>query len=554
MRSRLPIALALPATAILLALSASPALADTPSTYPTTPIPSTPANEPPASEANGPQPLGHAVGDAATGLAVVQLLPGAVPATSILPGASAEIPKQALAELGFGLSSAQANSEAYLSYEHAIAQSCPAGLAIEGNEPQAPGCLDQTASPGNAEGISGGLNLPSNPLVDLGVLNGQVYANWSDTLGPCVGTIADASTSLGSTSILNAIPTTGLPSLTNASSISSLLDLSKLTASQQQALQADQSGGLGGLSGTLSSLGGLLPSGGTASLVKLPDTLSDRSVVSLVDIPGSANKAVRSVSTLQVASLKLLATTPYELDLNVVSQPTLTVTSTGDAKTSSVNYTAPVIQVVQNGQTLYTLDAADPTANVPIGIPLPNVAAALPAALKNLPVVGLLPGSTAGQTSAATVDVGVLRLSIAELNQSNQTLTGGQNGAPFTGYELGATANMVDLQVLPTAALNLPNLPTALATVSLGQQMARAYAPAGGVQCGTTTVVAPGTPPGAAGGTPKGLAYTDAAYQAVPLFWVGTALLLAGVVLVAALPVAQVQTRARRRGEHLPTA
>ena len=66
--------------------------------------------------------------------------------------------------MGFGLSSAQANSESFLDYEHAIAQSCPAGLAIEGNEPQAPGCLDQTALPANAQGITGGLNAPSNPL------------------------------------------------------------------------------------------------------------------------------------------------------------------------------------------------------------------------------------------------------------------------------------------------------------------------------------------------------------------------------------------------------
>ncbi len=488
MRSRLHLAMALPATAVLLALSAAPALADTPPTYPTTPVPSTPGNEPPPSAPIGPQPLGHAVGDAATGLAVIQLLPGAVPASTILPGASREIPKQALAEMGFGLSSAQANSESYLNYEHAIAQSCPAGLAIEGNEPQAPGCLDQTASPGNAQGITGGLNAPSNPLLDLGVLNGQVHANWSDTLGPCVGTIADSSTSLASASLLNVIPTTGLPSLSNGSSINSLLDLSKLNPGQQSALQSDQSNGFGGITGTLSSLGGLLPAGGSGSLVSLPNTLSTRSVVSLVDIPGSGHKAVRAVSTMQVAGVKLLAGTPYKLDLNVVSQPTLTVTSTGDASTSSISYTAPVIQVVQGGKTLYTMDAANPTQDIPIGIPLPNIASTLPDALKNLPVVGLLPGSNASQTSAATIDIGVLRLSVAGLNQSKQALVGGQNGAPFTGYQLGATANMLDLQVLPTAALNMPNLPTALATVSLGQQVARAYAPAGGVVCGTAAV------------------------------------------------------------------
>jgi hypothetical protein len=540
--------MALPATAALLALFAAPALADTPSTYPTTPIPSTPSDEPPASAPIGPQPLGHAVGDAATGLAVLQLLPGAVPASAILPGASQEIPKQALAELGFGLSSAQANSESYLNYEHAIAQSCPGGLAIEGNEPQAPGCLDQTALPANAQGITGGLNLPGNPLVDLGVLNGQVHANWSETLGPCVGTIADSSTSLASASLLNVIPTTGSSALPNAGSLAGLLNLSKLNPGQQQAMQSDQSNGFGGINGSLNSLGGLLPAGGSGSLVGLPNTLSTRSVVSLVDIPGSAHKAVKSVSTLQVASVQLLKNTPYKLDLNVVSQPTLTVVSTGDAGTSSITYTAPVVQVVQGGITLYTLDAAKPTADVPIGIPLPNIASTLPDALKNLPVVGLLPGSNAGQTSAATIDVGVLRLSVAGLNKSSQALTGGQDGAPFTGYQLGATANMLDLQVLPTAALNLPNLPTALATVSLGQQVARAYAPAGGVVCGSATV-APGTPPGA--GTPKKLAWTNAAYDAVPLFWVGTLLLLVGVVLVAALPGIG---RSRSGGSHLPTA
>ncbi len=161
-------------------------------------------------------------------------------------------------------------------------------------------------------------------------------------------------------------------------------------------------------------------------------------------------------------------------------------------------------------------------------------------------MVGLLPGSNASQTSAGTIDIGVLRLSVAGLNQSKEALTGGQSGAPFTGYQLGATANMLDLQVLPTAALNMPNLPTALATVSLGQQVARAYAPTGGVVCGTSSVVAPGTP-----GTPKNLAWTNASYDAVPLFWLGTALLLAGVVLVAALPgVGRVQ----RKGGHLPTA
>jgi hypothetical protein len=274
--------------------------------------------------------------------------------------------------------------------------------------------------------------------------------------------------------------------------------------------------------------------------------LSDHSVVQLVNIPGSANKAVQSVSTLQVASVKLLAGTAMEIDLNVVSQPTLTVTSTGDPKTSSASYTAPVIQIVQGGRVLYTLDAAHPSQDIPIGIPInvPN--------LPNLPIVGnLLPNGQSLTSSIPVVDIGVLRLQIAEFSQSQQSYTGGQNGAPFTGYQLGATARLLDLQVLPTAALGIPGLPAALAQVSLGEQVARAYAPAGGVQCGTTTISA--TAPIKTVPTPTALAYTNAAYQSVPIFWTGTGLLLAGVIMVAALP-AQPRTRRNRRGTRPPAA
>jgi hypothetical protein len=92
---------------------------------------------------------------------------------------------------------------------------------------------------------------------------------------------------------------------------------------------------------------------------------------------------------------------------------------------------------------------------------------------------------------------------------------------------------MLDLQVLPTQALGLPNLPTALAQVSLGEQVARAYAPAGGVVCRTSEQPAPPPAPNPQG---RPLAYTTMAYKTIPLFWTGTAMLLIGVVLVAALP------------------
>ncbi len=473
------------------------------------------------------------MGDAGTGLAVVRLLPNSAPTRSIIPGAEDKLPKQSAVEVGFGLASAQANSEAYLNFEKAIAQASPGGVAVQGASPQTPGALAQTAPPDNPQPRSGGVNPPSTPLdtlVKAGLLNGQVHAQWSESLGPCVDTIADASTELASFSALNAIPT--LPSTPD---LTGVFDAPNLDP------QADQAviDGLKSLTGGLNTLGGILGgAGSTGSLISLPNTLSARSVVKLVDIPGSPNKAVQSTSTFQAASVKLLAGTPFEISVNVVSQPTLVVTSTGDKATSTVQYTAPVIEVVQGGKSLGRLDAANPTLDVPIAIPLPT-GAAVPG-LDKLPIVGgLLAGGQGLQDSVAKglkkLDLGVLRLTVAGLNQKSEEST-----QPFRGFQLGATARMLDLQVLPTDALGLPNLPSALAQVSLGEQVARAYAPAGGVVCGTATQTP--NPPKQQGSTPP-LAYTNAAYHSVPLFWSGTAMLLLGVVIVAALPTRRRQQR-----------
>ncbi|TVT07052.1 hypothetical protein FNH07_18010 [Amycolatopsis bartoniae] len=519
--------LALPVSATFLVLAATPAMAD--STIPTTPIPQ-PANpsQAPISAPQGPQPLGHAVGDAAAALGVLRLLPNAVDTTTILPGYGEQLPKQSALEAGLGLSSAQANSESYLSYERAIAQSSPVGLAVAGNAPQAPGALAQTALPDNEKGISGGLNLPENPLLNLNLLNGNVHARWSDTLGPCVGTIADASTSVASMSLLNVIPS--LPNL----------PLSGLTNLPALAQGFDATKGLQSLGGLLTG-GGQTAADGTGSLLSLPNTLSSRSVVQLVDLPNSKNKAVQSVSTLQAADIEILKGTPLELSLKVASQPTLKVTSTGDKATSKVEYTAPVITIQRGDQVLYTLDAQHPTKDIPIGLPLEQLSKQL-GPVEDLPVVGgLVATATKGlqsvsDTTGNVLDLGVLRLSIGELNQNGQNLT-----TPFAGYQLGASARMLDLQVLPTTALKslLPagqadSLPSSLAQLALGEQIGRAYTPTNGVVCGSTNPVTPvGNP---APGVPTKLAYTAGAYSAVPLFWTGTGMLLLGVVLVAAIP------------------
>ncbi|HEY3464876.1 MAG TPA: hypothetical protein VGL47_07060 [Amycolatopsis sp.] len=530
MRRRLPRSVALPAAAALLLFSATPANADP--TYPTTPIPQ-PAHpgQAPISAPTGPQPLGQAVGDAGTALGIIRLLPNAVPTSTILPGFGQTLPKQSALEAGMGLSSASANSDAYLSYEKAIAQASPFGLSVGGNAPQTPGSVVQTALPDNPQPISGGLNAPSNPLLNVGLLNGSAHARWSETLGPCVDTIADASTSVASLSLLNVIPS--MPNL-GLDALKPKLDPGSL------AKGFDLTKGLQSLGGLLQG-GGQTAANGTGSLLSLPNTLSSRSQVKLVDIPGSKNKAVQSTSTLQAADIEILKGTPLALSVKVVSQPTLKVTSTGDAKTSKVDYTAPVLSIQAAGKTLYTLDAAHPTKDIPIGLPLAGLSDQF-GQVDDIPVVGGLVSTLTkgvqqvGNTTGTVLDLGVLRLSIAGLDQKSANMT-----TPFKGFQLGASARMFDLQLLPTTKLKslLPddqakNLPSSLAQLSLGEQVARAYAPTGGVVCGTAS-----TPP-AGGQAPKGptknLAYTGGAYDTVPLFWTGTAMLLLGVVMVAAMP------------------
>jgi hypothetical protein len=241
------------------------------------------------------------------------------------------------------------------------------------------------------------------------------------------------------------------------------------------------------------------------SLVSIPDTFEANSQVKLIDLPGSKNKAVESTSTMRAVSVEIAG----GIKVDVASPPTLTATATGDEKTSKITYTAPVLKVSQNGKELGTLDAAHPAIDIPL-----------------------------------LLDLAVVRLQIAGLNEKKASFSG--NG--FSGFQLGATARMLDVQLLPTDKLKLPNLPTALAQISLGEQIVRAAAPQGGVVCGTAQPPQTQQPGGPAAPPKKAppLAYTNAAYQSVPLFWTGTGLLLAGVVIFAALPV-RGRSRAKSR-------
>ncbi|KAA5829646.1 hypothetical protein F1721_25410 [Saccharopolyspora hirsuta] len=245
------------------------------------------------------------------------------------------------------------------------------------------------------------------------------------------------------------------------------------------------------------SLGGLLNGGkpaedGAGSLLHVPNSAEAHSNVQLVDVPGQVGKAVQSTSNLQLASVRLFAGTPQEIRVDVVGTPRLTATATGAPATSTVEYEAPVLRVSRGGEQLGVLDAAHPALDVPP------------------------PG-----LDRRVLDAGVLRLSVGELKQD------------VVDTEVRAAARLFDLQVLRGHAVGLP---TSLLQVSFGEQVVRAGAPAGGVDC-TTAPVPPAPDP--AGTNPQAvqpLALTSSGYYAIPLFWTGTGLLLLGSIIIAVLP------------------
>ncbi len=563
MRGRLPRALSVPAVVLVCSLTALPAAADV--SIPTTPVPHpVDPGDPPVVGTQGPQPLGHAVGDAGSAVGDLQVLPGLVDTTTIMPGMGDQLPKQPLLEGGLGTSSAQVNSEAYLNYERSIAESSPLGFAFGGNSPRLPGALSQTALPDNPQAVHGGLQLPKNPLLNVGLLQGSANARYSPTLGPCTdGPISDSSTSVANLSAVNL----NLPG--SSGPLSDVLNPGKLAALPDQvrkAVSTDPAKGGIDPKQALSALtpkasqGNQLEQGDSGiSLISAPNLISSRSQVKLVDMPGTKNKAVRSATTFQFADVTLFKGLPIQTQIKVASQPKLTVTSTGKKDTSKVEYTAPMLEVHLPFLPPIKVDARHPF-QAPLSLPLPSL---IPPNVKqeftqkfgmnldemrNVPVLGEAAKFLDDKGgNGFSLDLGLLRLKVGDFKQNGQAQTKGKGGAPFSGYQLGASANMASLDILPLDLLKLKDGPKSLATATLGKQVARAYAPTNGVECGTTNPGGGAAKP--SGGVPakpkpqaKQLAYTNGAYESVPLFWTGTGLLLAGAVLMAALP----RRRARR--------
>jgi hypothetical protein len=595
MGRRTRLAVVVPAAVAVLGLATVPAVA----------APAEPA-KPQAGEATG-EPLGHAIGNAGTLLAAVRALPGMAGLPPLVPGLPTT--GKGLLSLGVGLSSAKTNSEA--SSPKTAAEAALLGLSLLGSTPALPGRVTQTAPPDHTTPTTSGIDIPDNPLLTGSLLKTSALARWSNKLGPCVG--GPIGEGKSSTADLNILP--NIPRLDAVKGITSVPDVTKLldvTSQLKQQKESDLAGPaaalfnmLGGVPGLpklpgLPNLPGLpgVPGGpgtGTA-LVSLPGTVSTQSTVKLVPMKGSKNKAVQSVSKYRVVSLRLFSGTPFELRVDVIADPTLRVTSTGSKATSTVSYSTPILKIYQGGVLKYTLDASNPTAELPLALlpigSLPGQLAPAKAAnvlnqapaladalgvgktkgakgtidaadlgyskelggnltgnltgnlvgqkkLTALPVIGALPGLP--NISGFDLNLGLVRLSIAHKEDTGVTKT-----KPFKGFEIGSTARLLNVEVLPAGGLDqamLPKLPgvpdlgAPLAQVAVGEQTAKAYAPKGGVVCAPNKPAPPYQPKPPAGQPRPPLAYTDAAYQAVPIMWTGAGLVLAGAALLGIRPL-----------------
>lgn len=479
---------------------------------------------------------GGAVADASTAVGMLRLLPGSVPNSSTLPELAADVGQVSAFEAGYGISSAQIDTHSPLAYERAIAQATPYGTTQSTSAPAAPGALVQTAVPDNPKPATEALRRPpsaTDALVSAGPMTGSVHARWGDDTGPCVGVVSDARTETEGFTMGNAVPT--VPDL----------DFGELAlrgkASPPKWFRP--SGGLG-------TLGGLLSGAGQAdeerSLVRVPGGVSTESKVELVDLPRSKRKAVRSTSTARAKTISLFPGSALAMTATLTRQPALTVTATG-SETSKVEHTTPEITVKRSGKTLFRLSAKKPAQDIPIGIPRAGMRQGTgKAKLAPLPIIGGAAEATSGRvvrlgekSRREVTDLFVLRVRVGGLN----TTSDGTN-TPFAGTRLGASARLLDIQLLPTEAFAEAlaghreqasqhyEVPSTLLQFAIGEQVAHALVPKGGAQCGSPA--GSGGPPA---GTPGSMqAASSAATIGVPMLWIGALALLAGVVLLVVVP------------------
>jgi len=246
---------------------------------------------------------------------------------------------------------------------------------------------DQSAAPDNPTGVSKILaSVPADPLADATVTTAYANARWAgaDACVPVGTDIADGTSTAATANVL-----TGTPLGSAAVSV-------------------------------VNNAGGPVTSSST---------------VRMVSIPGQATTAegVTSTQLDQLTGIVLFKGSANELTINVLAPPQITATATGFPGGASVSYTEPILQVIQGGKVIGTLDAK--TGNTTLTIP-----------------------------ALATLSLGTLAQTVAA-----------------DGTSASGSASLLSVQV------GIAPLPLNVATIVVAGGSAAASVPAGGVYCPPTT-------------------------------------------------------------------
>lgn len=177
----------------------------------------------------------------------------------------------------------------------------------------------------------------------------------------------------------------------------------------------DEAMGCGSATGTAGSSDAsllnavVLPTMNGQALASLPDNLSSRTETGLVANNGMA--AAHAAAAASLADLRLFAGSDSEIAVKVISEPTLEVTATGDAESSTVEYDSPILEISGPGIGTVRLEATG--GHVDLVLPGNGAQEALPEG-ETLPVVAGddpfgelvagLDGSTLGELSAGGGD------------------------------------------------------------------------------------------------------------------------------------------------------
>ncbi|MEY2468324.1 MAG: hypothetical protein QOF21_1022, partial [Actinomycetota bacterium] len=148
------------------------------------------------------------------------------------------------------------------------------------------------------------------------------------------------------------------------------------------------------------------------------------SSVGLVDVAGQSNKGLKSESIVQVDGVVLFKGTENEITLNVVAPPRLTAVATGNAATTDVTYSEPIIQIIQGGEVTDVLSATDLQA---LNIDLPGGPDPIVLRLELGTLEGVTKSATGASGSASLLRLRLLAiagtLELADISIAPMTVT-----------------------------------------------------------------------------------------------------------------------------------